>query len=153
MRQVFSYYFGFPYHSFHRLFHAHHHPSSGAGTTGQIVAEVADVPSSLNLTHLKKLIIFPRAALQLLQRGTNITLVRSRRWVPYQTVRTRLFLCFVLRIHKKLCTQDTQLSYMCNAKSSFNSSLLVPAKIYCQSLGWDLEWLHNVTVCSTGLSH
>jgi hypothetical protein len=34
--QVFSEYFSFPWHSFHRLLHTHHHPlSSGAGTIGQ----------------------------------------------------------------------------------------------------------------------
>jgi hypothetical protein len=50
--QVFSEYFGFPCQSFHRLLHTHHHPSSGAGTIGQIVA---DVPNGLSLTHPKKL--------------------------------------------------------------------------------------------------
>jgi hypothetical protein len=39
--QFFSEYFGFP---FHRLLHTYHHLSSGAGTTGQIVA---NVPSGL----------------------------------------------------------------------------------------------------------
>jgi hypothetical protein len=33
--------------SFHRLLHTHHHPSSGAGTIGQIVG---DLPSGLSLT-------------------------------------------------------------------------------------------------------
>jgi hypothetical protein len=46
--QVFSDYFGFPCQfSLHRLFHIHHHLSSGAGATGQLVA---DVPSGLSLT-------------------------------------------------------------------------------------------------------
>jgi hypothetical protein len=46
--QVFSEYFGFPcYFSFHRLLHIHHHLPSGAGTIGQVVA---DVPSGLSLT-------------------------------------------------------------------------------------------------------
>jgi hypothetical protein len=46
--RVFSEYFGFPCQfSFHRLLHTHHHLSSGAGTTGQTVA---DVPSGLSLT-------------------------------------------------------------------------------------------------------
>jgi hypothetical protein len=46
--KVFSEYFGFPCQvSFHRLLHIHHHLSSGAGTIGQIVA---DVPSGLSLT-------------------------------------------------------------------------------------------------------
>jgi hypothetical protein len=46
--QVFSDYFGFLCQfSFHRLFHTHHHLSSGAGTIGQLVA---DVPSGLSLT-------------------------------------------------------------------------------------------------------
>jgi hypothetical protein len=41
--QVFSEYFGFPCQfSFHRLLHTHRHLSSGAGTIGQILA---DVPS------------------------------------------------------------------------------------------------------------
>jgi hypothetical protein len=47
LRQVFSEYFGFPCQfSFHRLLHIHH-LSSGAGTIGQLVA---DVPSGLSLT-------------------------------------------------------------------------------------------------------
>jgi hypothetical protein len=45
--QVFSEYCGFPCHSFHRLLHTHHHPSSGAGTIGQTVATI---PSGLSLT-------------------------------------------------------------------------------------------------------
>jgi hypothetical protein len=46
--QVFSEYFRFPCQfSFHRLLHNHHHLSSGAGTIGQLVA---DVPSGLSLT-------------------------------------------------------------------------------------------------------
>jgi hypothetical protein len=46
--QVFSEYFGFPCEfSFHRLLHTHHDLSSGAGTIGQLVA---DVPSGLSLT-------------------------------------------------------------------------------------------------------
>jgi hypothetical protein len=45
--QVFTEYFGFPSQfSFHRLLHTHH-LSSGAGTVGQLVA---DVPSGLSLT-------------------------------------------------------------------------------------------------------
>jgi hypothetical protein len=48
LEQVFSEYFGFPYQfSFHRLFHIHHHLSFGAGTIGQIVA---DVQRGLSLT-------------------------------------------------------------------------------------------------------
>jgi hypothetical protein len=48
--QVFSEYFGFPCQfSFHRLLHTHH-LSSGAGTIGQLVA---DVPSGLSLTPLQ----------------------------------------------------------------------------------------------------
>jgi hypothetical protein len=38
--QVFSEYFGVSCYSFHRLLHTHHHPSSGAGTVRQIVADV-----------------------------------------------------------------------------------------------------------------
>jgi hypothetical protein len=46
--QVFSEYFGIPWQfSFHRLLHSHHHLLSGAGTVGQLVA---DVPSRLSLT-------------------------------------------------------------------------------------------------------
>jgi hypothetical protein len=46
--QVFSEYFGFPCQfSFHRLLHVHHHLSPGAGTIGQLVA---DVPCGLSLT-------------------------------------------------------------------------------------------------------
>jgi hypothetical protein len=45
---VFSEYFGFPCQlSFHRLFHIHHHLSSGAGTIGQ---SAANVPSGLSHT-------------------------------------------------------------------------------------------------------
>jgi hypothetical protein len=42
--QVFSESFGFPCQSSHRLLHTHNLPSSGAGTIGQIVA---DIPSGL----------------------------------------------------------------------------------------------------------
>jgi hypothetical protein len=46
--QVFCEYFGFPCQfSINRLLHIHHHLSSGAGTIGQLVA---DVPSGLSLT-------------------------------------------------------------------------------------------------------
>jgi hypothetical protein len=46
--QVFYDYLGFPCQfSFHRLLHTHHHLSSGAGTIGQLEA---DVPSGLSLT-------------------------------------------------------------------------------------------------------
>jgi hypothetical protein len=46
--QIISEYWGFPCQfSFHRLLHTHHHLSSGAGTIGQLVA---DVPSGLSLT-------------------------------------------------------------------------------------------------------
>jgi hypothetical protein len=46
--QVFSEFFGFLCQfSFHRTLHTHHRLSSGAGTTGQLVA---DVPSGLSLT-------------------------------------------------------------------------------------------------------
>jgi hypothetical protein len=38
--QIFSGYFGFPCQPFHQLVHTHHHTSSGAGTTGQLVADV-----------------------------------------------------------------------------------------------------------------
>jgi hypothetical protein len=52
LKQVFSKYFVFPCQfSFHRLLHNHHHLSSGAGTIGQLVA---DVPSGLSLTSLQK---------------------------------------------------------------------------------------------------
>jgi hypothetical protein len=51
LEQVFSDYFGFPCQfSFHRLFYTQ--LSSGAGTTGQLVA---DVPSELSLTTLRKI--------------------------------------------------------------------------------------------------
>jgi hypothetical protein len=47
MGQVFSQYFGFPCQfSFHRLIHIQHHLSSGAGTIGQLLA---DVRSGLSL--------------------------------------------------------------------------------------------------------
>jgi hypothetical protein len=53
LEQVFSAYFGFPCQfSFHRLLHTHH-LSFGAGTIGQLVA---DVPSGLTVSpHPKKL--------------------------------------------------------------------------------------------------
>jgi hypothetical protein len=38
--QIFSEFFDFPCHSFHRLLHTHDHPFSGAGTTGEIVVVV-----------------------------------------------------------------------------------------------------------------
>jgi hypothetical protein len=45
---VFAKYFGFPCQfSFYRLLHIHHHLSSGAGTIGQLMA---DIPSGLSLT-------------------------------------------------------------------------------------------------------
>jgi hypothetical protein len=47
LRQVFFQYLGFPCQSFHQLLHTHHHPSSRAGTIGQIVDEVL---SGLSLT-------------------------------------------------------------------------------------------------------
>jgi hypothetical protein len=43
--QVFSQYFGFPCHQFHRLLHTHHHPPSGAGTVAQTVVCVPSAPS------------------------------------------------------------------------------------------------------------
>jgi hypothetical protein len=45
--QVFTEYFGFSCQSFNRPLNTHRHLSSGAGTTGQMMA---DVPSGLNLT-------------------------------------------------------------------------------------------------------
>jgi hypothetical protein len=46
--EIFSQYLGFPCKfSFHRVLHIYHHLSSGAGTTGQIMA---DVPRGLSLT-------------------------------------------------------------------------------------------------------
>jgi hypothetical protein len=48
LSQIFSEYFGFPCQFLvHRLVHIHHHLSPGAGTIGQLVA---DVPSVLSLT-------------------------------------------------------------------------------------------------------
>jgi hypothetical protein len=44
--QVFSVYFNFPFQSFHRLFHTHHHLPSGADTVGQMLN---DVPEILNI--------------------------------------------------------------------------------------------------------
>jgi hypothetical protein len=45
--QDFSEYFDLPCHSLHLLLYTHHHPSSGADTTGQIGAKV---PNGLSLT-------------------------------------------------------------------------------------------------------
>jgi hypothetical protein len=50
LAQAISKCFGFLCESFHRLLHAHNHPSSGAGTVDQIVA---DIPSGLCLTPAK----------------------------------------------------------------------------------------------------
>jgi hypothetical protein len=47
MGRVFSKYLSFPYQSFHRLLDTNYHPSSRAGTIGQIVA---DIPSGISLT-------------------------------------------------------------------------------------------------------
>jgi hypothetical protein len=47
MGQVLAEYVGSSCQSFHRLFHIHHHPSSGAGAIGQILT---DVPSGLSHT-------------------------------------------------------------------------------------------------------
>jgi hypothetical protein len=48
--EIFSEYFGFRYQfSFHRLLHIHHYLLSGAGTIGQLVA---DVPNGLSVTPL-----------------------------------------------------------------------------------------------------
>jgi hypothetical protein len=50
--QVLSEYFDVPCQvSFHRLLHTHHHLSSGAGTEGQLLA---DVPSGLSLAPTKE---------------------------------------------------------------------------------------------------
>jgi hypothetical protein len=46
--KVSSEYLDFPCQSSHRLFHAHHHPSSGVGTIGQIVADVPVLPHAMN---------------------------------------------------------------------------------------------------------
>jgi hypothetical protein len=53
--QVFSEYFSFPCHSFQRLLHTHHYPSSGADIACQIVVTV---PNGLNITqpHEKELL-------------------------------------------------------------------------------------------------
>jgi hypothetical protein len=53
--QAFSEYFGFPCHSFHRVLHTHHYPSSGAGTRGQIVANVLNGLVSPHPKKLKKI--------------------------------------------------------------------------------------------------
>jgi hypothetical protein len=45
--QVSSKYLGFPCHSFYRVLNTHHHPSAGAGTTGQLLT---DEPNGLSLT-------------------------------------------------------------------------------------------------------
>jgi hypothetical protein len=47
LEQVFSEYFGFLCQSFHRVFYIHYHPSSGAGTLDQIMANVT-IELSLN---------------------------------------------------------------------------------------------------------
>jgi hypothetical protein len=57
--QVFSEYFGFPCQfTFHRLFHNHHHPSSGACTIGRTVAastkETQSHPMRKNTNNKKK---------------------------------------------------------------------------------------------------
>jgi hypothetical protein len=54
--QVFSKYFSFPCQfSFHQLLHIHpHHLSSGAGTIGQIVANIPSGPSLTPSQEIKK---------------------------------------------------------------------------------------------------
>jgi hypothetical protein len=55
MGQVFSEYFGFPCQfSFHGLLHTHH-LSSGAGTIGQLVADVPSGPHPKKLKNLLRL--------------------------------------------------------------------------------------------------
>jgi hypothetical protein len=49
--QVFPEYFGFTCQSFHRQLHTHNHPSYGAGTMGQTVA---DAGSGFSLTTPKE---------------------------------------------------------------------------------------------------
>jgi hypothetical protein len=67
--QVCSEYFGFPCHfSFHQLLHIH--PSSGAGTIGQLV----DVPSGLSLTPPRGGGINPKKSLK---RAENVLIKKS----------------------------------------------------------------------------
>jgi hypothetical protein len=54
MGQVFSEYFNLPCQVFHRLFHTHHNPTAGAGTIGQIVADVQTGPSLVPPKQTKK---------------------------------------------------------------------------------------------------
>jgi hypothetical protein len=87
--QVFSEYFGFPCQfSFHRLLHTHH-LSFGAGTIGQVVA---DVPIGLSLTPLKEtkknslyMALQPFGTLLLFQ-FLNLYAVRRAPWTGDQPV-------------------------------------------------------------------
>jgi hypothetical protein len=61
--QFFSDYFGFPWQRFHRLLHTCNHLSSGAGTIGQIVA---DLPSGLTSRPIpRKITPWPESASEL----------------------------------------------------------------------------------------
>jgi hypothetical protein len=55
--QVFTEYCCFPCQSFHRLLHTHQHPTSGAGTIDQVVADVPNSLSHLTPINLKKILI------------------------------------------------------------------------------------------------
>jgi hypothetical protein len=98
--QVFSEYFSFPCHfSFHRMLHTHH-LSSGAGTIGQLVA---DVPSGLSVPpRPKKLkqkkihVEFGCRLAYLTQISTNLTDVSARSYFFQATYRTEIW--------KQLCS-------------------------------------------------
>jgi hypothetical protein len=92
--QVFSEYFSVPCQfSFHRLLHTHHHHlSSGAGTIGQLVA---DVPSGLSLTPPQFTALYViRRFIPMLTR-TRHQSVSCSIWVQY-TPSQHIYLRFIL---------------------------------------------------------
>jgi hypothetical protein len=109
--QVFSEYLGFLCQfSFHRLLHIQHHLSSGAGTIGQLVA---DVPSGLSLTpsqETKENKLYFLLTSSFL--GPNIFLsslfpftcnLRSSFKIDYHVSGPYKTSCKVITFHKKLC--------------------------------------------------
>jgi hypothetical protein len=82
--QVFSEYFGFPCQfSFHRLLHIHRHLSSGAGTIGQLVA---DVPSRLCLAPPQETKTNSLLTSLLAKVGINTCNRQRSLWIPSDSV-------------------------------------------------------------------
>jgi hypothetical protein len=66
--------------SFHRLLHTHHHLSSGAGTIGQIVA---DVPSGLSLTQSLKIKLNKKSYVRVVREGGLTRVVMAKLIVTF----------------------------------------------------------------------